>query len=528
MMIEIYQITLAFAEGLGLAVSPCILPVLPLILGASSGHGRSRPLMIITGFIVSFTIFALTSRQILAVTGVEQQTIQLVSFALLFSFGVVMLVPALESGFARVTGKLAGYAQKASSGKKTEGRFGGLLIGALIGLVWTPCAGPILAVALLQVIQADTHIDAVITILAFSIGAGIPMLMIAMSGQLFIRYVRAFSAHAVAVRRVMGIIIVVFSLFGLSGFNVGEWVVTRAAVAEEMAMTQTLQGGLAAPYSAPEIAGIEKWFNTAPLSLSELKGKVVLVDFWTYSCINCIRTLPYIKKWHDKYKDKGLVIIGVHSPEFSFEAKRENVAKAVKKFGIAYPVAMDNQFASWKNYNNKYWPAHYLIDRDGQVVYTHFGEGNYDITENNIRYLLGLGRTDGGIGGGGVTSPAQTPETYLGTARAAREALGNYIPQHYWKLSGQWSRSGEYIESLSAGAGLTLHYAAKKVFLVMESESGQPIEVRITGDRHKDKSILVNESLLYEVLELDSFSEGNVTIMPADAGLRLYAFTFES
>ena len=168
MMIEIYQTTLAFAEGLGLAISPCILPVLPLILGASSGGARSRPLMIITGFIVSFTIFALTSRQILAVTGIEQQTIQFVSFALLFCFGLVMLVPVLENRFAALTGKLAGYAQKASSGKIADGRFGALLIGALIGLVWTPCAGPILAVALLQVIQADTHIDAVITILAFS------------------------------------------------------------------------------------------------------------------------------------------------------------------------------------------------------------------------------------------------------------------------------------------------------------------------------------------------------------------------
>lgn len=528
MMIEIYQTTLAFAEGLGLAISPCILPVLPLILGASSGGARSRPLMIITGFIVSFTIFALTSRQILAVTGIEQQTIQFVSFALLFCFGLVMLVPVLENRFAALTGKLASYAQKASSGKIADGRFGALLIGALIGLVWTPCAGPILAVALLQVIQADTHIDAVITILAFSIGAGIPMLVIAMSGQLFIRHVRAFSAYAVTVRRAMGIIVVVFSLFGLSGFNVGEWLVTRSASAEEAAMTQALQEGLVSPYPAPDIAGIENWINTAPLNLPELKGKVVLIDFWTYSCINCIRTLPYIKKWNDKYKDKGLVIIGVHSPEFAFEAKQENVARAVKKFGITYPVAMDNQFATWKNYANKYWPAHYLINRSGQVVYTHFGEGNYDVTENNIRYLLGIDRAAADIGGGDVTSAEQTPETYLGTSRAARETLDNNIAQHYWKLSDQWRRSAEYIESLSAGAELTLHYAAKKVFLVMESASGKPIQVRITGDRQKDRTIFVEEALLYEVVELDSFSDGNVTIMPTDAGLRLYAFTFES
>lgn len=528
MMISLYQTVLAFAEGLGLALSPCILPVLPLILGASAGDRKSRPLMIIAGFIVSFTIFALISRQILAVTGIEQQTIQLVSYSLLFAFGIVMLVPAFEERFAQVTGRLAGYAQKNSSGKIAEGRFGGLLVGALIGLVWTPCAGPILAVALLQVIQAATHIDAIATILAFSIGAGIPMLVIALSGQFVIRHVRAFSAHAGTVRRAMGVIIIVFSLFGLSGFNVGEWVVTRSSADQETVMTNSLQGGLESPYAAPQIAGIEKWFNTEPLNLSELKGKVVLIDFWTYSCINCIRTLPHIKEWNEKYKDKGLVVIGVHAPEFSFEEKPENVAEALKKFGITYPVAMDNQFTTWKNFANQYWPAHYLIDRSGQVVYTHFGEGNYGVTENNIRYLLGLDNISNESKIADVTSAEQTPETYLGTSRAERETTEDSVPQHHWKLSGQWKRSGEYIESSSADAALTLHYAAKKVFLVMESASGKPISVKITGIKHKDKNIIVKESFLYDVVDLDGFSDGSVTIISPDAGLRLYAFTFES
>lgn len=528
MMIGLYQTGLAFAEGLGLALSPCILPILPLILGAAAGGGKSRPLMIITGFVISFTIFALISRQFVTLTGVDQQSIQFTSYGLLLFFGVIMLVPALEQRFAAVTGKLAGYAQKTSSGQMAESRYGGLIVGALIGIVWTPCAGPILAVALLQVIQAATHIDAVATILAFSMGAAVPMLIIALSGQLVIGHVRALSAHAGTVRRIMGVIIVVFSLFGLFGFNVGEWVIARSMTSEEVVVTNSLQDGLATPYAAPAITGIEKWFNTQPLDLAALKGKVVLVDFWTYSCINCIRTLPHIKEWNEKYKDQGLVVIGVHAPEFSFEGKSENVAEAIKKFGINYPVAMDNQFATWKNYENKYWPAHYLIDRSGQVVYTHFGEGNYGVTENNIRYLLGLDSKAKGGGAPAVTSSAQTPETYLGTARAERETTNGDILQHHWQLSGSWKRTNEYIESVSGDAALTLHYAAKKVFLVMESGSGKPIQLKVSGNLQPEKKISISGSALYEIVVLDRFADGNVTIEPLQPGLRLYAFTFES
>ncbi len=531
MMINISQAALALAEGFGLALSPCILPILPLILASSATGGRTRPLQIVAGFILSFTAFSLISRQILAATGVQQDQIQFWAFALLLVFGLVMLVPKLEEKFASLTGSLAGKAQNLSTGAAANRAGGGLLVGALIGLVWTPCAGPILAVALLQVIQSQTSLDAVVTIAAFSIGAGLPMLAIGYSGKALIKYVRALSRHAVAIRRAMGVVIVIFALMGLFGFNIAVWAVSGDAPQEVAAADSgnALVHGLAAPYAAPEIEGIAGWLNSEPLNIAALRGKVVLIDFWTYSCINCIRTFPYIKSWHAKYKDSGLVIIGVHAPEFEFEGKRENIEKAIAKFGIAYPVAMDNDFTTWKNYKNRYWPAHYLIDREGRVVYTHFGEGHYDVTENNIRYLLGIHGKAETDAGASVVSDGQTPETYLGTLRSKNEVAGasaENLPLHSWTLGGAWKRAREHLESGAAGDTLTLHYNAKKVFLVMESADGAAKTVHVTHNG-VEKTLSVTDSALYDLVEAPAMEEGTVSVRAAEPGLRLFAFTFE-
>ena len=442
-----------------------------------------------------------------------------------------MLIPRLEEKFASLTGGLAGRANTISSGKLSSKSGGGFLIGALIGLVWTPCAGPIMAVALLQVIQSQTNLDAVATIGAFSIGAGIPMLIVGYSGQALTKYIRALARHAVTIRRAMGVVIVIFSLMGLFGFNLAEWYVTKVGATEQITQRQNaLVHGLEQPYAAPPITGITQWLNSEPLDLASLKGKVVLIDFWTYSCINCIRTFPHIKSWHEKYKDDGLVIIGVHAPEFAFEGKPKNVEKALKKFGITYPVAMDNNFSTWKNFENKYWPAHYLIDRQGQVVYTHFGEGQYDITENNIRYLLGKEKEAKLDTGGDFTSDDQTHETYLGTDRAKNEIhlkSNKNIPLHHWALEGAWLRTGEHIETTKTGDTLTLHYRAKKVFLVMESTDNRPKTVNVIRDG-KEKTLTITDSKLYEIVVDQKSSESVVTIKSQNPGLRLFAFTFES
>jgi thiol-disulfide isomerase/thioredoxin len=443
-----------------------------------------------------------------------------------------MLIPKLEEKFAAMTGGLAGKANNISNGGISNKLGGGLIVGALIGLVWTPCAGPILAVALLQVIQSQTSLDAIVTISAFSIGAEIPMLLIGYFSQALMKYIRMLSRHAVTIRRVMGIIIITFSTMGLFGFNLGVWAATTSESSEQKMMTSAtgLQDGLEQSYPALDINGITHWINSEPLNLSALKGKVVLIDFWTYSCINCIRTLPYITSWYDKYKDKGLVVIGVHSPEFAFEGEQGNVESAVKKFGIKYPVAMDNNFSTWKNYKNQYWPAHYLINQEGQVVYTHFGEGAYDKTESNIRYLLGIKNTVNSEGPKTIFLNNQTPETYLGLSRAQNEETvekDSKLSLHHWAVNGSWGRTDEYIESQKNQASLILHYRAKKVFLVMESADKKPKTVLIQQNA-KEQKIEVNESKLYDIVINSDQQDNIVKIISEGKGLRIFAFTFES
>jgi thiol-disulfide isomerase/thioredoxin len=289
-----------------------------------------------------------------------------------------------------------------------------------------------------------------------------------------------------------------------------------------------LADALATPYPAPPITGITGWLNGTQVTMEQLKGKVVLVDFWTYSCINCLRTFKHVNKWYDKYKDQGFEIIGIHAPEFAFEKKQENVEKAIKRYGLKYPVALDNDMATWKSFNNKYWPAHYLIDREGRVVYTHFGEGKYDVTEHNISVLLGQGVPDVAPHAE-VTTAAQTPETYLGFGRAAKEWMGkpDMLPLHHWQATGKWSKAPEYIESGGAGDTLTLHFAAKKVFLVLTPTQG-PVEIDVAVTGAQNSRMTVDEARLYTLAELPAFTEGTLTLTAQGAGLQAYAFTFES
>lgn len=297
-------------------------------------------------------------------------------------------------------------------------------------------------------------------------------------------------------------------------------------------------------YNAPEIVGIEKWFNGNALKISDLKGKVVLVDFWTYSCINCLRTSPHMIELDKKYRDKGLVIIGVHAPEFDFEKNSQNVATALRKFKIEYPVALDNDLKTWKNYHNQYWPAHYLIDEDGKVVYTHFGEGAYDVMENNVRVLLGINGQKVQKKEQQSYSRIQSPETYLGTERGERninETSENFvfpkaIPTHHWALQGNWKVSSQFVESKKAGDSLKFNFVAKKVFLVMASADGKEIKAKIfvngkqqTKDLGKDAKngvVEVKNSELYEIVNLSQGGSGVVEIKSNGAGLRAYAFTF--
>jgi hypothetical protein len=539
------EICLSFLEGLALVVSPCILPVLPLVLATSVEGGCKRPFGVIFGFVVAFTLFALLSRKLVMAFHINLDSIKYASLILLAMFGLILLSEKLSGWFSCLTQRFANAGNNLTVNTK-EGFGGGILIGMLIGLVWTPCAGPILAAILVQVIRQESDLQALFLIAAFAFGAGVPMLIIALAGRNIISRLGFFAKHSEEVRKTFGVIILVSVVIIASGFDFARSKNNSSSVAPN---TKSIINELKTPYAAPEFAGIGSWLNSEPLNLANLKGKVVLVDFWTYSCINCVRTFPYITQWDKKYRDKGLVIIGIHSPEFEFEKNESNVKAALIKHGINYPVALDNKLDTWVNFKNQFWPAHYLIDREGRVVYTHFGEGDYDITENNIRTLLGLNKVVSAIAERQVVTRGQTTETYLGSARAAnfnsQESLTggahfftmpDSLPLNKWALSGKWNIEKERITAEESPAKLSLHFTSGKVFVVLGTKDGSPVEAKVilngnapganAGKDAPDGKLTVHSHALYEIINQNSVKEGVVEITTQAAGLEVYAFTF--
>jgi len=531
------EIGLSFLEGLALIFSPCILPVLPLVLSASADGGRRRPFGIVIGFVLAFSLFAFASRKIVMALGIDLDIIKNASLVLLFLFGAVLLSSRLSEKFSQWTQGLAQFGSRIGSGGE-EGMISGIMIGALIGLVWTPCAGPILAAVLVQVIRQQTDLAGYLVILSFSIGAGLPMLAIALTGRAVIGKFGFLARHAEALRKGFGVLIIASVLFIASGLDI-QSMLTKNHVIQLKGGIMQLENGLGSPYPAPEFAGIAAWLNSPPLTMQGLKGKVVLVDFWTYSCINCIRTLPYITGWDKKYRDKGLVIVGVHSPEFEFEKSLKNVAAALEAHGIRYPVALDNTLSTWVNFNNRYWPGHYLIDRAGKVVYTHFGEGEYDVTENNIRFLLGIGEKAAAEPETKIQA-GQTPETYLGYGRAARFGGASplvrdrktlylfpaTLPANNWALSGAWEIQREKIVSGEKGSALRLNFTAQKAFLVLGPAAGKPLHATLRLNGKPAGTITVDRHTLYELADQKTFGGGLLEIEADAPGLEAYAFTF--
>ncbi|GAB3039896.1 hypothetical protein GCM10027285_25610 [Oleiagrimonas citrea] len=291
------------------------------------------------------------------------------------------------------------------------------------------------------------------------------------------------------------------------------------------------------PAQAPDFTGIDHWINSKPLTMQQLRGKVVLVDFWTYSCINCLRTLPHLKSWWAKYKDKGLVIVGVHSPEFDFEKKTANVEAAVKKYGIGWPVAQDNDMATWSAWNNRYWPAEYLIDKNGKVVMHHFGEGHYMETENAIREQLGMKPMTHEDMSAADLSKIGSPEMYLGSNRVHN--MANPIPplmfSHDYKaparlplnkyaLDGRWRMSGEYAQLTGDKGQIRLHFQSGKLHMV--ASSAKPVTLSITVDGKKQPDVTVHESRLYTLFDSNDYRDHVVTIDVPKSGFRAFTFTF--
>jgi len=543
----------AFLAGIVTILSPCILPVLPVVLSGGISGGKQRPLGIVAGFIASFTFFTLFLTSIVRATGVSPDALRSVSVVVIIAFGLSLLVPKLQAFIEQFLSRVSSLA------KRTERSdfAGGIFIGASLGLVWTPCVGPILASVISLALTGTVTTTAFFITLAYSIGTAIPMLAIVWGGRALLQKVPWLVASTGKIQKIFGLLMILtalaiatnldrkFQTYILTTFPQYGVGLTKLEdnpiVKKQLVDMQTNDR-----QTAPELTAGGQWFNSEPLTLSQLKGKVVLVDFWTYTCINCIRTLPYLKNWYAKYKDKGFVIIGVHTPEFEFEKDANNVARAIADFGLEYPVMQDNDYATWRAYDNRYWPAKYLIDKEGRIRYTHFGEGAYDETEKVIQELLGSTAT---IDNPQYTVRARTLELYLGYSRiayfASPEAIVDNVETQYSipksisrntiAYGGTWT-VGDERAMPAKGASLLLHFDAQEVFLVMRPKAGTDGQVVVSldgemldgnaGEDVQNNVVTVNSDRLYKLIKLPSPGPHLLKLDFLDSNLELYAFTF--
>ncbi len=554
-----FQILLALVAGILTIAAPCILLPLPIILGGSVGQkSKTRPLFITIGFVVSFASVALLVNYLVQKLGLDPNTLRTVAVVFLAIFAFFMIWP---TPFEKLMTHMSGLINRAGKTGQAagNGNFGGFILGAIIGIVWAPCAGPILgSILTLIALQKDTA-HASLLLISYAIGAGIPMLGIAYGGQALTTKVKGIAKYSHRLQQIFGVILLL--LAGAIYFQY-DTVIQAKLVAKFPGIGSSFEKGLAGSFTnnkqaipesttgntssdkiefknlgpAPEFAGISKWLNSDPLTMQSLRGKVVLVDFWTYTCINCVRTLPYVTKWYDTYKDKGFVVIGVHTPEFAFEKDSNNVRTAIGQHNIHYPVAQDNDYATWNAFNNQFWPAEYLIDQKGDIVYTHFGEGNYDHTENAIRQLIGI--TDKVSGDNGANlSGVRSPEMYFGTDRL-QYLSPNQTPQsadtsytlpaklglNTFALGGNWKFDGQKA-TLTKGPGkIQLKFHSGKAFMVASSD--KPITIQTIVDGKPAKTITVQGSQLYTLFDSNDYTDHLLEIQIPDGGFQAFTFTF--
>ncbi len=575
----------AFLSGMVTILSPCILPVLPIVLSGSVG-GKGRPLGVVTGFIASFSLFTLILSTIVQTLQIPPDTLRVVALIVITGFGLVLVIPQLQLKFEMMASRII----KIRKSSDKNGFFGGVMVGASLGMIWTPCVGPIMASVIGLAVTQQVDGGAVLIVVAYSLGTSLPMLGIMAGGRQLIQRFPKLSANTRNIQRVFGILMIIVGLSigvgmdrrfqtivlkafpkygtGLTAFennSVIQKALDKRSIQENGREEQSLnrlvwnnpphdaeQGQYG---TAPELVTNGQWFNIDGLdfvgerpTMADLKGKVVLLDFWTYSCVNCVRTIPYLKSWYERYKDRGFVIIGVHSPEFAFERDADNVQKAMKELGITWPVVLDNRYRQWRAYNNRYWPAHYFIDSEGSIRYYHFGEGEYKNSEKVIRKLLEEAGTEVKIPM--VTKvweglESQTPEIYLGYQRSkgflseskrikdqkVEYSLENTPKNGEWNLEGTWTVAKEFIEVDGAGA-LELGFKAKHVFLVIEPiEMGSKVDVKVDGievadtEDVKEGELIPASSRLYQLVDFSAVG-AHVLKLNAEGKLRFYAFTF--
>ena len=579
---------LAFLAGGLTVLAPCVLPVLPVILGGSvQDRDPRRPFIITASLGLSVILFTLVLKVSTIFITVPQIFWQILSGGILFFFGIITIFPTLWEKISTVL-KFNSSSQKLLQGaNQKKGVWGIIFLGASLGPVFASCS-PVYFIILATVLPHSFFMG-FLDLLAYGFGLSIVLFCIAFFGQKIIFHLRFAANPRGLFRKFLGALFLFIGLAILMGWdktwelNLGNILpfdetkietpltekflphlnqspapqiqntlssstgttMTTPSLSQNKPMTQNISSSSAPTppstpsetpatfdfqkkYPAPELAGLTNWINSSGYnSLHDLKGKVVLVDFWTYSCINCIRTLPYIEALHEKYKDDGLVVLGIHTPEFAFEHNADNVRNAVKQFHLTYPVVQDNDFQTWNNFNNHYWPAKYLIDRDGYVRYTHFGEGEYETTEQAIAALLHVPQKNLNV----LETPPdfsqiQTPETYLGLSRRENKVSSDtkVLGRNKWKITGNWTEDNESISPQKFPASLFFDFTANKANLVMGGQG----KANLFIDGKFIQTIEINEEKLSPVADFQNqyghhvievqFTEG--------ANIKLYAWTF--
>jgi cytochrome c biogenesis protein CcdA/thiol-disulfide isomerase/thioredoxin len=596
---------LAYLGGVLTILSPCILPVLPFVFARADRPFLSNGLPMLAGMAATFAAVATLA----AVGGgwaVEANTLgRGAALALLAVFGLTLLFPQVSD---RLTAPLVRLGDRLSQSADAGGASIGasLLLGVATGLLWAPCAGPILGLVLTGAALQGASAGTTLALLAYALGAATSLaLALVIGGRVFLAMKRSLGVGE-WVRRGLGVAVLAGVAAIALGADVG--VLTRLSTASTAALEQGLVDRLRGPSSvvmdggamqrsnvmngpamqaggammmmkggakaaagaealpvegeAPSLEGATQWFNSAPLTMDALEGKVVLVDFWTYSCINCLRSLPYVRAWAEKYRDAGLVVIGVHAPEFAFEKSPANVEKAIADLKIGYPVALDNDYKIWRAFHNQYWPAHYFIDAKGQIRHHHFGEGNYEESEKVIQQLLaeaGHGGAQGvvkveaaGALAAADAADAQSPETYVGYERAENFASPGGAVQdaehdyelgqprlNEWGLAGAWRIGPERATLKKTGGEIAFRFHARDLHLVLApGEDGKPVrfEVRIDGEPPGDSrgadveasgaGTVTGDRLYQLVRQTGPIRDRTFTIRFLDPGVRAYAFTF--
>jgi cytochrome c biogenesis protein CcdA/thiol-disulfide isomerase/thioredoxin len=566
----------AVIAGAATAVTPCVLPVLPALLSAGAVGGRRRPFGIVIGLALTFTITIAGLASVVNGVGLANGVERKIAIGVLFVAGLALLVPAVGDRLEAPLSRLARFGPRS----RGDGFWSGLVVGGALGFLYAPCAGPILAAVVSIGVTQGSSGRIILLAASYSAGSAGVLLVLSLGGRRLAERLRR-AARGPALQRAIGAVLVATAVLMATQLDIRfqtalanhfpSFIVNPTKSLEDSRAVETRLAGirgrsrfdssrettaasdgpgqrssLPALGAAPDFTGNQRWFNTPggkPLTFESLRGKVVLVDFWTYTCINCIRTLPYVEAWYARYHSRGLVVVGVHTPEFGFEKDAGNVATAIRQNGLRYPVAQDNKYSTWTAYGNQFWPAKYLIDAHGQVRYTHFGEGEYGKTEAAIRSLLEEARRAplGAFAHATVQVPSsgvQTPETYLGSDRSQRVVPPGFrgsLPLNHLAFGGGWAIGGEAATS-RLHATLRLKFAARRVFLVLGSRGGasrtaqvlldgRPIPNRFAGADVHSGVLTVRGQRLYRLIDLPRARRGELELrfVPGVSG---YAFTF--